>query len=171
MLFKPKRPPGSLGHLDNSWPHRKDCKVLKVQDGVEVHVFWKQVGPVVGPACSVFVLAHEVIKFDCCEGAHAHFHVALPARAGSTCNMLRIDATTVEQQIDRTVFELMHNLVYYCERCVHPAVRAFSLDQSTISDASPKIRKALFQAQASCRSGTNQEGNLVGQESHAGAQT
>ncbi len=154
MFFKRKRPPGSLGHVDNDWPLRKDCKVLKIQDGVEAHVFWKQIGAAAGPCCSVFVLGHEVIKFDCYAGEHGHFHVALPARAGSTSNVLRFDATTIEQQIDRCAFELEHNLVYYCERCVHPAVRIFSLDLSAISDATPKIRKALFQALDSCKSAT-----------------
>jgi len=143
-----------LGHLDHPSPHRKDCKVLKVQDGVEIHVFWKQIDANAGPSCSVFVMGHELIKFDLFGEPDGHYHIALPARAGSTCNTLRFDVTTVEQQIDRTVFELANNLVYYCERCVHPAVRAFSLDQSAIASAAPDIKTALFEAFDSCKSAT-----------------
>jgi hypothetical protein len=155
MFFKRKRAPGSLGHLDHPSPHWKDCNVLKVHGGVEIHVFWKQVDAGSGPSCSVFVLGHELMKFDCFGEPYGHFHIALSARAGSTCNILRFDVATVEQQIDRAVFELANNLVYYCERCVHPAVRAFSMDQSAIASAAPDIKIALFEALASYKRATS----------------
>ena len=120
--------------------------MVAIQDGVEAHVFWKQIGPAAGPCCSVFVLGHELIKFDCYEGELGHFHVALPARAGSTSNILRFGVSTIEQQIERTAFELSHNLIYYCERCVHPQVRTFELNQPAVSEAVPKIRQALSEA-------------------------
>ena len=146
MFFKRKRAPGGLGHLDHASPHRKDCKVIKTQDGVEVHVFWKQVGAGSGPSCSVFVLGHELMKFDCFGDTDGHYHIALPSRAGSTCNVLRFDVATVEEQIDRAVFEVANNLVFYCERCVHPSVRKFKIDQSTVAGAAPDIKTALFEA-------------------------
>ena len=160
MFFKAKKAPGSLGHLDKAYPHRKDCNVIKTQDGVEIHVFWKQVGAGSGPSCSVFVMGHELIKFDCFGEPDGHYHIALPSRAGSTCNTLRFDVTTVEQQIDRAVFELTHNLVYYCERCVHPAVRALRMEQSAIASTAPDIRTALFEALDSWKRATGLHAGL-----------
>lgn len=151
MFFRRKRAPGSLGLLDRASPHRKDCNVIETQDGVEVHVFWKQVSTGSGPSSSVYVLGHELIKFDCFGEPDGHYHIALPSRAGSTCNKLRFDVVTVEQQIDRAVFELANNLVYYCERCVQPAVRDFRIDQSIIARAAPDVKTALFEALDSCK--------------------
>ena len=111
-----------------------------------MHVFWKQVGAGSGPSCSVFVLGHELMKFDCFGDTDGHYHIALPSRAGSTCNVLRFDVATVEEQIDRAVFEVANNLVFYCERCVHPSVRKFKIDQSTVAGAAPDIKTALFEA-------------------------
>lgn len=148
MFFKKSPIRGSLGRRDGKYPDRKGTNILQVQEDLEFHVYWKALPHGAGPACSVYWRDFEIMKFDCFGGIKGHFHVALPVAKGATSHVLRFDCETIEQQIDRTIFEITHNLKYYIERVVHSEARSFEPDAVSMAKAAVALRTAMHGALA-----------------------
>ena len=150
-LFKAGMPKSTAPNVTSSFPHRRDNCVISVQPGLDVHVFWKRMTKGSGPSCAVFANGYQLIKFDCYGGTAGHFHVAMPARSVTQQNILRLDGTTVEQHIDRAMFELANNLAFYLSRSDLPAVQGFDIDKDAMAAALPRIRLMMLERQVMSR--------------------
>jgi len=130
------------GRLRPNYEVRNDLRRISAGEGVRIEVFWKDLPIGRGPAASVFMLDEEILRFDCFGADDGHMHAAyfLPVRGESR---LRLRETTVEAQIDRTVFEIEHNLDYYQARNADPQIRQLQVDRERLHRAMTHARKLM----------------------------
>ena len=116
---------------------RPDRTMIPVQDGVSLELYWKTVDGASCPSLALDVLGSSVLRFDC-HGRRGHYHVHLdypPAGREGRRDRLLLSETTVEEQIERSVFELGHNAQYVVRRSPHPAIRKVKLDGPWLNHA------------------------------------
>ncbi|HKW91653.1 MAG TPA: hypothetical protein VJX92_07120 [Methylomirabilota bacterium] len=84
-----------------------------IGDAAYFEVFWKVLDIGRGPAVSRFIRDTEVMKFDCFGEGRGHVHIDFGRTRHLTAlahHRLYLGEKTVEEQIDRTIFELRMNL-------------------------------------------------------------
>ena len=128
---------GLLGRLAKNYqaryPARKDVSRYKVQQGVYFDVFWKVLSIGKGPAVSLFVYGDEVLKFDCFGRDKGHCHIAFYTPGRTTESRLYFSEKTVDEQIERTIFELRTNLCYYLQRHRKGRTRSLKIDLDNLN--------------------------------------
>ena len=115
---------------NNYYGPRKNVVRYEIQDGVWLEVYWKVLEIGRGPGVSFYAFGEEVLRFDCFGENRGHFHVNLkqPSKIDGAQNRLYFYEKSVENQINRTAFELAQNLLYYLQRNRHSKIRNLRLD-------------------------------------------
>ncbi len=133
--------PPSASHI------RQDVLRYEIQPQAYFEVFWKVLPIGRGPAVSFFVHGEEVLKFDCFGAGRGHYHVnerQWSRRAPGVVQRLYLPETTVEAQIERTLFELTTNLAVYCRQNDDPRIRQFVIDREHLQDAVRRMRATML---------------------------
>jgi hypothetical protein len=126
---------------------RRDRIRYEIGDAAYLEVFWKVLDIGRGPAVSLFIGDTEVMKFDCYGEGRGHAHVDL-GRAGHLKALahqrLYLGEKTVEEQIERAIFELRVNLPYYLERHADARIRAFQPKADRLREVTAKVRETML---------------------------
>lgn len=128
--------------------NRLDCCVHEVQPDVCVVSFWLNKPKALGPGASLYCHDLEVLRFDCFGAELGHFHLTPLSMWQATEKRIRFPELTVQAQIDRTAFELTHNVDYYMQLNPRPRVRKLKIDKDRMiaacREASEKMRSHLM---------------------------
>jgi hypothetical protein len=126
---------------------RRDRVRYEICDAGYFEVFWKVLDIGRGPAVSLFIRDTEVMKFDCFGEGRGHVHIDF-GRTGHlkalAHHRLYLGEKAVEEQIERTIFELRMNLPYYLERHGDARIRAFQPTTERLHEVTAKVREAML---------------------------
>lgn len=151
----------NLGLVDALVPDprvRRDSRRIEVDENFCIEVFWKDVAAGRGPAMSVFVRGHELLRFDCFGRDRGHFHAALADPPGDSSRRIYFREVTSREQIERSLREVETNLRHYQQRSGIRSIRTLDFD---VDD----LRRALAEARASLLSSP---GSIRGEERDGG---
>jgi hypothetical protein len=100
-----------------------------------------------GPVISLIVDGFEVIRFDCL-GDTGHYHIVFARPDMSidedTENRLWFYESSIEDQIERAVFEIGTNISYYLQRNPIRQVREMDLDMATLTRICHEARRTAL---------------------------
>jgi len=147
LLARPGRQRRTGRDLHKSRPDRQDVARTEVTEDVVIDVFWKILPIGRGPALSLYVLGHEVLKFDCFGRDEGHFHAEFILPEGAAENRIFMGEPTVAGQIDRTLYELERNVSYFLERHPHADVRRFRFPTDPVTRLLPSLRERMLKYQ------------------------
>jgi hypothetical protein len=138
-------------HYGTITPQRKSrlsSQFFEAGPDLLLEVCWKNLPIGAGPTISLFIHRQEVLRFDCFAGGRAHMHAPffLPSR-GET--RLLIMESSLEDQLARVQFELLHNLAYYTSRVSCKRIRTLVVDQARFRDAVSHACVAALQLHSS----------------------
>lgn len=126
-----------------------DLRIIPVQDGVCLEVYWNTnpLGP--GPSASLFVLDEEVLRVDCFGGKTGHMHIN-PVQANlllawETTPRYFFPPDTIEGHIDRCLFELTTNTPAALQTNQLARVRSFPLRETSLIDASLEMKTNMYE--------------------------
>ena len=107
-----------------------DVVIYPVQDHAYVAVYWKDLPIGKGPCASLYVYDKEILKFDCFgEGrGHYHTHMNQPSLVRNGEERLYFYEKTIENQVERSIFEIQKNAAYHLQRNHDPRITFFKLD-------------------------------------------
>jgi hypothetical protein len=130
---------GHRGGADRS-PARRDVAELVIDDGTELHVFWKVLPIGRGPALALLVLGEEVLKFDCFGPGRGHFHARIGVPRWATSDRMELFEQSAPEQLDRAIHEMTVNLAFFLERHPWKRVRTWRVDQAGLERACRQAR-------------------------------
>lgn len=100
-----------------------------------------------GPVISLIVGGFEVIRFDCL-GDTGHYHIVFSRPdtniGKNTENRLWFYENSIEDQIERAVFEIGTNISYYLQRNPKRQVRETDFDMATLNDICREARRTAL---------------------------
>lgn len=111
---------------------RQDVVLYEVQTDFYIQVYWKDIKYGVGPALIVYLYGIEALKFDCLGKNMGHFHINPNNKHGNDTDMLWFSEVGILAQIERTIFELTHNLSYYLDRNDDNRIRELVIDKQQL---------------------------------------
>ena len=117
-----------------------------IQDRVAMEVYWLSVLEGTGPAASLYVHHDEVMRLDCLgpDAGHMHVNMIQSARHPKGAKKrLYFCERTVEEQIERAVFELTTNAPYSLGLNEDPSVQQTFLDPQKLVDAAEWMRHKM----------------------------
>lgn len=89
---------------------RKDIKVIRLESEMAIVVYWKMLTHGKGPALVFKLKEQELLKFDCFGQGKGHFHICANH---SFEKRIMFMEKTAKEQVEKTMFELTHNLPAY----------------------------------------------------------
>ncbi|MBF2097350.1 MAG: hypothetical protein IGQ88_03095 [Gloeomargaritaceae cyanobacterium C42_A2020_066] len=110
---------------------RLDVVKLPVQNQVYLEVYWKAVGLGTGPSLIFNAYGQEALRFDCL-GPGGHGHITLVQPDGPAQDRIFLPEKTIEAQIERALFELDTNLVYWLQRNPDARLRRLRVDRDAL---------------------------------------
>lgn len=122
---------------------RQNLHRIQLTEQAFIDVFWKALPIGRGPAASVVIHDEEVLRFDCFGAGDGHFHASFLQPHPDSEIRLFFPEDTIPQQIDRSMFELTHNLYYYTQRSPYADVRKFRADKALVQHVSEQIRMKM----------------------------
>ncbi len=132
-------------------PRVSDLSSIEVQRNVRIEVCWLVLPHAEGPSASVYVLGDEVLRLDCLGGAHAHIHgnvrQSAVVAAGRTPR-LHLPPGTLEQHVERAVFEVAHNLPGWIALNLRSRVRRVAPDGSALGAAAGEMGRRMIELAA-----------------------
>jgi hypothetical protein len=99
-----------------------------------------------GVAAFVVVHGSEVLKFDCL-GSNGHYHVATPFPHGIRKGLqgrIWLKEKTIEEQVERVVFELSQNLDYYLQTHPRRKVRNTHIDPQRLAAVCAEMKRRML---------------------------
>jgi len=127
---------------------RKDVIRYPISKESYLEVFWKALEIGRGPAVSLVVHGREVMKFDCFGGERGHFHIyygPLAYLKDPSRQRLYFYEKSIDEQIERSIFELRTNIFYYLERHPDAKIRGFKPDTEKLNEATLLAKDKMFQ--------------------------
>lgn len=127
---------------------RQDCHFVRMGEGNYFEIYWRLegFGGGAGPTATLYVAACPVLKFDCLGPGLGHIHANLIQLEWRESGQLWMSEQTVEQQIDRALFELENNIYYWLQRNPNAAVRHSTLPETAAYKTALKdVRQTLTQ--------------------------
>ena len=134
-----------LGHINMKYRGRNHVARYEVQPGVQIDAYWKAIRKWRGPWLSLFVHGDEVLRFDCFGDGDGHYHVGFYAPWTTVDNKIFFYESTVESQIERTIYALKTNLDYYLQRNPNRKIRNIKIDQARLENICEKIKTSMNQ--------------------------
>ncbi len=97
-------------------------------------VFWKNLPNGCGPGIATYIHQEEIITFDCFGPVQGHFHIHMHYGSIDTGRLLLPEAD-IPAQIERSLFEIRHNLLHWQQ--IHPdrRIRDFRVDPGALGGA------------------------------------
>lgn len=143
----------SRGHLILSGPathksgRRQQVARHDIQPGAFLTVYWKSLPIGCGPGVSLYIHDYEILRCDCFGGRDGHIHTNLRdltgIQAGSGDHLLFAE-TSIQDQMDRSLFELRFNSHFHLRRNWNRSVQKFRLDpdrlEAAVSEAQERMR-------------------------------
>ena len=134
----------TLGHINKKYPARNHVTRYEVQPDVLIDIYWKALPKWRGPGLSLFIYGNEVLRFDCFGNGKGHYHVDFNTSWPTKNNKLFFTESTVESQIDRTLYELKTNLYYYLQRNPKRKIRNIKINSDKLDNVCEKIRESMI---------------------------
>ena len=124
-----------------------DIRMIHVQSGVRLEVYWNTnpLGP--GPSASLYVLDEEVLRVDCFGGKTGHMHinpvqVNLPLKWEITPQYF-FPPGSKEDHIERAIFELTTNTLAALQTNQLARIRKFHIEKKNLTEASLQMKKYM----------------------------
>ena len=126
-------------------PTVKDIHSHSIREGLFVHVY-RLVEPT-GPGLGVSVVAFtdEVMRFDCFGASDGHMHLNIKQNRGYPGSVARLyfREQTIQEQIERSCFELEHNLSYALKTNASSRLRRLQLQPAELQGAVSFMRDTM----------------------------
>ena len=123
---------------------QQDLSVFEIQEGVELRVYWAVRVSGKGPVMDVSVLDERILRFDCFGEGLGHYHMNLGKAFATKHNRLFFRERSIEEQIDRSLFEVRTNLPYYLERHDAVRIRRMIIDPVRLDNALFRVREKMM---------------------------
>jgi len=124
-------------------PEEQDIVIYELQPEVFLKVYWKVLSIGKGPALALIVSGDEILRFDCFGEDEGHYHVfggyEYPDR-----DRIYFPEKTVEEQINRSIFELTHNLSCFLQLHRSPHIRNLNIDPITLKQVCEQARQQML---------------------------
>ncbi|MGB3509301.1 MAG: hypothetical protein WBA93_08675 [Microcoleaceae cyanobacterium] len=124
---------------------RNDVVDFEIAENVGLEVYWKIVKVAEGPSVIFHALGYEILRFDTYIGGQAHCHIQLIECQQKSKSRLFLPEKTVEEQIERAIFELEKNLYYWLQRHPDRQIRMLKIDQTRLKIATEKARGKMLE--------------------------
>ncbi|MTJ54230.1 hypothetical protein FJR38_17025 [Anabaena sp. UHCC 0253] len=124
---------------------RKDVVDFEIGDNVGLEVYWKVLNVAEGPSVIFHALGYEILRFDTYINGQWHCHIQLIECQPKCKERLFLPETTVEEQIERAIFELEKNLYYWLQRHPDRQIRLLKIDQTRLKIATEKAREKMLE--------------------------
>lgn len=122
---------------------RRDVVRYPIQTDVYLETYWKIFGLGQGPSLIFYAYGNEVLKFDCYAGK-GHCHIQLVTQTPGCEDRLALREQTVEEQIERAIFEVTRNLTYWIQRHPSPKVNYLKVDRKKLQEAVQEAKVNLL---------------------------
>jgi hypothetical protein len=124
-----------------------------LQEGCFMETYFNElVGPdgtrCSGPAACLVVHGSDIMRFDCLEHSFGHYHVATPYPHGIRKGLvgeIRLPEKTVEEQIERAIFELQRNSSYYLQTHPRRKVRNTCFDEERLAAVCAEMKSKMLE--------------------------
>ncbi|MCP2730932.1 hypothetical protein [Limnofasciculus baicalensis] len=124
---------------------RNNVVDFEIAENVGLEVYWKTLKVAEGPSLIFHALGYEILRFDTNIGEQAHCHIQLIECQPKCKERLFLPEKTVEEQIERAIFELEKNLDYWLQRHPDRQVRLLKIDQTKLKIATEKAREKMLE--------------------------
>lgn len=119
-----------------------------------------------GPSACLVVHGSDVVRFDCLAPSQGHYHLASRYPYGSSRALIGeiwLPEKTLEEQVDRTLFELQQNSAHFLRMHPRRKVRNTRLDKERLAAVCAQMRLKMLEDIAQGRTGALASGDgLVG---------
>jgi hypothetical protein len=119
----------------------------EIQRSVRLETYWVNASLGSGPAASLYVFDDEVMRFDCFGGTDGHFHVnRKQTRAFPNSGQARLffPAGSIEENIERSAFELCANLPYCLLVNASKRIRKMRIEESKLEEAAGIMKAEML---------------------------
>ncbi|MGC1247132.1 MAG: hypothetical protein WA865_13045 [Spirulinaceae cyanobacterium] len=124
---------------------RNDVVHFEIAENVGLEVYWKILKVAEGPSLIFYALGYEILRFDTYINGQAHCHIQLIECQKKSRSRLFLPEKTVEEQIERSIFELQNNLNYWLQRHPDSQVRKLKVDKSKLQIATEKSQGKMLE--------------------------
>ena len=119
---------------------RKDSYKIYVQENVYLLIFHKNVDILgKGVAVSLYIHNIEFLKFDCLGNKEGHYHIY------NNNNRIFFSENTVEDQINKTVYELSNNIHVYLSSCKNIQLKEFKLNIELLKNKMDEMKNKMME--------------------------
>jgi hypothetical protein len=101
-----------------------------------------------GPAANLVVHGSDIMRFDCLGHPLGHYHVAARYPHGIRNGLVGeiwFPEKTIEEQIERTMFELQRNSGFYLQKHPRRRVRDTRLDQERLAGVCAEMKSRMLE--------------------------
>ncbi|MDB5575989.1 MAG: hypothetical protein JWR80_1165 [Bradyrhizobium sp.] len=101
-----------------------------------------------GSAACLVVHGSDILRFDCLGQPLGHYHVAAPYPHGIRRGLVGeiwLPEKTIEEQIDRTIFELQRNSGFYLQKHPRRKVRNTRLDEQRLAAVCAEMKSKMLE--------------------------
>lgn len=124
---------------------RNDVVDFEIDENVGLEVYWKVLNVAEGPSVIFHALGYEILRFDTYINGQGHCHIQLVECQQKCKPRLFLSEKTVEEQIERAIFELEKNLYYWLQRHPDRQIRKLKVDQTRLKIATEKAREKMLE--------------------------
>jgi hypothetical protein len=128
------------------WPRADTCdeREIEVPDPFRLEAYWLRVGDDEGPAASLFYGVDEILRIDCLRAnPHLHYGLAESRHRAPAEARTYFPPASMEEQIDRAVFELGRNVAYCTGLHRSWRVRTAPVDEVAFQQAAEVVGEHL----------------------------
>lgn len=130
-------------------PTTSDHRVITIQEGVSLDIFWvcRKLGP--GPGASLYVLGDEVLRLDCFgnQGLGGHYHINPRQTAFFSLQSARLyfPLGSHEDHIEHAAFEVERNLPAVLTMNRDARIRKIELDSVQLTQVANDLRRIMLE--------------------------
>lgn len=131
----------------------RDVEFVTITPELVFETCWKDVAAGRGPSLIVWFEHRRILKFDCFGKDHGHYHISLPGHSARRAELDRLflPEKTIEAQIERVLFELRTNILYYLARAPYHRARWATIPESALIRGIEQSRTLMYRNMASAR--------------------
>jgi hypothetical protein len=129
---------------DERFPARHDTEHFEIGEGLSLAVYWKDVDLGSGPAFSLHSGASEPLKFDCFGLGRGHYHTEVVSLGVPRETRIWLPEPTRRGQVDRALFEIERNAVYFLSRSVRLKGQDIRPDPEKLARACNEARSVAY---------------------------
>jgi hypothetical protein len=123
-----------------------DVELIPIQPGGYLAVYFKRYGADAGPGVSLYVLANQILRFDCFGGARGHYHSLPCMSALPSSEPIDFAGDSIDAQINETVVEISENYAAHLAKHFRRRIRKFRFDKANLDAAVTEARDRMLSA-------------------------